>query len=362
MINCTYLHIPFCKSKCPYCAFCSYSTIRLKDEYIEALVKEIKHFYKNNLLKTIYFGGGTPSILDIKDLKKILECFNYDKNTSITIEANPLDLTKEKLQGYKEAGINRVSVGAQSFNNQILKIIGRNHTKEDIINAFRNLEDEGFDNYSIDLMYGLPNQTEKIWQDSIKQAIELDIKHISLYGLKIEEGTKYFKFPPENLPSLDKQADMYETAVKMLCNKYSHYEFSNFAKNINYYSIHNMAYWKRENYFGFGLSASGFIDNKRYTNTFNFKEYIKNPTKKEYKTLNKQQQIEEEIFLGLRLHQGINFEYINKKYNTDIKKKYYSVFNKFIKEGLIEKTNKGVKLTLRGILLSNEVLCEFIQI
>ena len=361
MINCIYLHIPFCKSKCPYCAFCSFILLNKKDEYIDALIKEIKYYYKNNKVKSIYFGGGTPSILEVKDIEKILNCFNYDKNTSITLEANPLDLTKEKTINYKKAGINRISIGIQSFNDDVLKEI-RNHKKTDIINAIENVQNADFENYSIDLMYGLKNQTKEIWQDSIKEAISLKIPHISLYGLKIEPGTKYYKFRPQNLPSLDEQADMYKIAINLLSNNYKHYEFSNFALNENYYSVHNLAYWKWENYFGFGICASGFIQNKRYTNTCNFNEYIKNPIKKEYEMLTLNQQIEEEIFLGLRLNEGINYNDINAKYNIDIYKKYSSLFEKYIKSGFMKKTDNGVKLTVEGILVSNEILCEFIEI
>lgn len=362
MINCTYIHIPFCKTKCFYCSFCSFVSLALKNDYIDALVKEIKFYYKNNYQSTIYFGGGTPSILDICDVERILKCFNYDSNTSITLEANPADLSRAKLIAYKNLGINRISLGAQSFDNDLLKEIGRRHSKSDIYNALDNIKNADFNNFSIDLMYGLPGQTKNIWIDTLKETLKLDIPHISLYGLKLEKGTKFYKFLPKDLPDADIQADMYYLANDMLKEKYIHYEFSNFAENINYISKHNLACWQRKNYYGFGLSASGFFENKRYTNTINIKEYIKNPVDKKYEILSYQQQIEEEIFLGLRLSEGINFDMINKKYNINILKRYGDIFDKYIKTGHMAKTKKGVKLTIKGVELSNEILCEFIEI
>ena len=196
---------------------------------------------------------------------------------------------------------------------------------------------------------------------TIDEAIKLNPKHISTYGLKIEKGTYFEKNKPKNLPDETTQAEMYLVLTEKLKN-YNHYEFSNFAKSEEYFSKHNLAYWTRKNYYGFGLSASGFVNNKRYTNTFNIKEYLKNPINKEYEQLTKENEIEEEIFLGLRLEKGIDFNIINQKYNIDIYKKYEKQFKKFINERLMKKTNNGIKLTLRGILLSNEILCEFIEI
>ena len=361
MINCTYIHIPFCKTKCNYCSFCSFPLINKKDEYIDALIKEIKFHYKNEMQKTIYFGGGTPSILDIYDITKILDCFNRNQNTSITFEMNPNDINEEKLLNLKKIGINRISIGIQSFDDDILKIIGRNHDSDTAISAI-NLVSKYFSDYSIDLIYGLPEQTIKYWNETLEYVIALNIPHISLYGLKIEQGTKFSKFPPENLPSLDVQAAMYKNAIDKLSAKYNHYEFSNFAISKKYYSKHNLAYWKRDNYYGFGLSASGFIGKRRYTNTFNYREYIKNPQFRDFEELSKQKEIEEEIFLGLRLNEGINFNYINQKYGVEIDKKYKNTFDKYIEEGFMEKTKYGVKLTLNGILLSNEILCEFVEV
>ena len=362
MINCAYIHIPFCAKKCKYCSFCSFTLLNKKDIYIEALIKEIKAHYYGETLKTIYFGGGTPSLMDIKDIEKILSQFKYNSDTQITLELNPKDVSIDKLKALYDLNINRLSIGVQSFDDRLLKLMGRNHKTIDVYKVIENAKNIGFNNISIDLMYGLPNQTLSIWEKTLDCALNLDIEHISLYGLKIEEGCYWAKFPPLNLPDIDIQADMQALAFRVLKEKFKHYEFSNFAREEKYYSIHNLAYWLHKNYYGFGLSASGLIQNKRYTNTFNFGDYIKNPIERNFEELTKQQLVEEEIFLGLRLSQGINFSEINRKYNIDIYKTYKNIFDKFLSYNLLEKTADGVKLTLEGVMVSNEVLCEFISV
>lgn len=362
MINCIYIHIPFCQKKCKYCSFCSFELIKEKNSYLNSLIKEIEYFYDNEKTKTIYLGGGTPSLLTCNETERILSLFNTDNKTEITIEVNPNTVDFEKLKQYKSLGINRISVGVQNFDDEILKTIGRNHSKKEIYDCIENIKKANIKNFSIDLMYGLPNQNLKQWEKTLLDAIALNPEHISLYGLKIEKGTYFYKFTPENLPSLDEQAKMYELAQDILKDYYIHYEFSSFAKNEKYTSKHNCAYWKRENYFGFGLSASGFIDDKRYTNTTNLKKYIQNPIKKEYSSLTKQQAIEEEIFLGLRLKEGIDFQHIGNKYGINVYKKYENIFKKFANEGFMEPTKNGIKLTRTGILVSNEILCEFIEV
>lgn len=362
MINCVYIHIPFCEKKCKYCSFCSFSLLKAKNEYIKALNKEIKFFYKNNPLKTIYLGGGTPSLLEISDIEKILKNFNFNSKTEVTIEINPHNISYEKLKAYKELGINRVSIGIQSFDDEILNLIGRTHTTLEALKVIKNIKKAGFDNFSIDLIYGLPNQNINNWINTLNKAIKINPSHISLYGLKIEKGSYFYKYPPKNIADDETQAKMYEIAIDKLKEKYIHYEFSNFAKNENYFSKHNSAYWQCENYYGFGISASGYIEDKRYTNTFNFKDYINDPLNKKYEILSKENKIEEEIFLGLRLTKGINFININNKYNIDIYEIYKKEFDKYLNLNLMEKTQEGVKLTQKGILLSNEILCEFIKI
>lgn len=362
MINCVYIHIPFCEKKCNYCSFCSFNLLKAKNEYINSLLKEVNFLYKNEKLKTLYFGGGTPSLLNENEIEQILKHFNFDSTTEITLELNPHNITIEKIKNLKSLGINRLSIGVQNFDNETLKTIGRTHNNKEIYQVIDFLDKTNFENFSIDLIYGLPNQTLKNWEETLNKAKSINPKHISLYGLKIEKGTYFYKFPPNNLPNLDLQAEMYETAIENLKKDFIHYEFSNFAKEEKYFSKHNSCYWKCENYYGFGLSASGYIENKRYTNTFNFKDYIKNPTSKEYEILSKQEQIEEEIYLGLRLTKGINFKNINEKFNTDIYNLYKKEFDKYLKLNLMQETRDGIKLSTKGILISNEILCDFIKI
>ena len=360
MVNHVYIHIPFCLKKCNYCSFCSFNLLKKKDEYIEALIKEINHFYKKEKIKTLYFGGGTPSLLEADDIKKIADCFNFEDNFEFSLEVNPFNIDEKKLKQFKDISINRLSVGVQSFNDEILKNIGRLHTKNDIFKTLKAIRHVGFDNVSIDLMYGLPSQDLDDWKNTLNIANSLDVEHISLYGLKIEDGTYFKKHPPKDLPNEDMQAIMYEKAIEILKEKYIHYEFSSFAKDENHFSKHNLCYWKKAPYYGFGLSASGYVDNMRYTNTFNYKDYIKNPIDKDFSTLSKQENIEEEIFLGLRFYRGINFKEIDEKYGVDIYKMYKKVVDRFIKSGHIERTDSGIKLTLKGVMVSNEILCEFL--
>lgn len=362
MIESVYIHIPFCVKKCKYCSFCSFNLIKKKNVYIEALLKEINYYYKNEKLKTLYFGGGTPSLLDENEIETILDCFNFDNQTEVTLELNPTNIEKGKLANLKSLGINRLSVGVQTFDNEILSEIGRLHKDNDVFETLEKIKEVGFNNFSIDLIYGLPNQDIKKWEKDLNTALELKPNHISLYGLKIEKGSEYFICPPKNIADDDLQAKMYELAIDKLSENYNHYEFSNFAlKNeLDYSSKHNLTYWNCGNYYGFGLSASGYIEDKRYTNTFNFRDYLNNPIIKKYDILSKQEQIEEEIFLGLRKTKGIDFEKINQKFNIDIEEYYKEQFNKFISLKLMTKTSAGIKLTKAGILVSNEVLCEFL--
>lgn len=358
MINCVYIHIPFCVKKCKYCSFCSFPLLTKKNDYLKALLAEIKYFYKGENLKTIYFGGGTPSLLEKKDILEILSCFNIATDCEITLELNPND--NLKIQDFYETKINRLSVGVQAFDDKTLFDIGRIHSSFDIYKTLELIQKTGFKNYSIDLMYGLPNQTLKTWENTLNEALKLDIKHISLYGLKIEQGSYFAKNRPQNLPDLDLQADMYELAIKKLSEKYIHYEFSNFALSEKYFSKHNLTYWNCEKYYGFGLSASGYLSLGRYSNTFNFAQYLKNPLEKKFISLSSKELLEEEIFLGFRKTDGINFDKINKKLGVDVFKKYEKLFEKFTSYGLMEYTQFGAKLTTRGILVSNEILCEFL--
>lgn len=360
-----YIHIPFCKSKCKYCSFISFKNQEKKLGYLFSLLKEIDYYYKGENLKTLYIGGGTPSILSIDELKKIISKFNFSQNAEITIEINPNDVTFEYLSGLKALGFNRLSMGAQSFNDNILKLIGRRHNSQEIYNAVDLAKKVGFNNISLDLIYGLPNQTIENFEYDLNQLIKLDVQHISLYGLKIDEGCYFYTHQPQNLPNDDTQADMYLLANRITKqNSFEHYEISNYSKP-NYYSRHNTNYWKCGQYYGFGLSAHGYDGDIRYSNYSILEEYLNSPISHEYGTfLTDEIKLEERIFLGLRLAEGINIKEINKDFHIDFNEKYKPQLEKYLSTGHLLKTNIGYRLsnneTSNGFLISNLILSDFI--
>lgn len=362
MIKHAYIHIPFCLRKCNYCSFVSGKNIQDKEPYINALIKEIKKRYNKEKLKTLYLGGGTPSLLEPQDIEKLIFLFDFEKEPEITIEINPETITKDKMRGFALSGINRVSLGVQTFDDNVLNIIGRKHNKKDVIKAVETIKNSNIKNISIDLIYGLPTQTLKMFDNDIKEALSLEVQHISSYGLKIEEESFFGKNPPKNLPDDEKQAEMFLHLCSILkSNNFEHYEISNFSK-AGFNSQHNSAYWRNKNYYGFGLNASGYENNIRYRNTSIFEEYIQNPFIREEETeLSIQEIKEEEIFLALRLKDGVDINNFDKKYQSNFKKDYEKIIEKYSKLGLLEIKNEHCKLTEKGILLSNDIMSEFIN-
>ena len=281
-----YVHIPFCKSKCKYCDFISFSCKESNiKEYFDVLIKEIQNtkYNKNKEVTTIYLGGGTPSVPDSKyivnTLQTIKKVFRISSNAEITIEINPGTITKQKLVDYKNAGVNRISIGLQSTNDRILKLIGRIHNYEQFINTYNLVKEVGYNNINVDLMLGIPTQTEDELIDSVRKVIKLNPNHISIYSLIVEENTEIKKMIDNNkikMISEETERNMYWKTKKMLQkNNFNHYEISNFAKK-GYVSKHNLDCWNQEEYIGFGLSAHSYIDKKRFSNTENFNEYIQN--------------------------------------------------------------------------------------
>lgn len=362
MVQNVYIHIPFCRQKCKYCSFISFPKLESKEKYLLSLRKEIISKYKNEVLNTLYFGGGTPSLLSTDEFKNIIELFNTDNNTEITIEVNPETVNYEYLSELQQTGVNRLSIGCQTFNDVILRIIGRRHDSKQVIDVVKYAKSAGFNNISLDFIYGLPNQTIKDFECDLKKAVELDIQHISLYGLKIDEGCYFCNNRPYNLPDDDTQAKMYLKAIDLLSeHNFQHYEISNFALN-GYESKHNLNYWDNNSYYGFGVAAHGYINGKRYSNPVTLEKYTANPAEpQEIKTLSKQEMLEEEIFLGLRRMKGIDTELINNKYNIDFEKKYKSVLDKYTSSGHLLKTDNGYCLSAKGILVSNYILADFIE-
>lgn len=360
MPNSTYIHIPFCKTKCKYCSFISVCNLEYLTGYVFSLLKEISENYNGEKQNTLYFGGGTPSLLPINLVKKIIDKFNFAKDCEITFELNPDDATEEYFNQLKSLGINRISLGSQTFDDNILKLIGRRHSSDDIKKTVYFAQKTGFENINVDLIYGLPQQNLESIRKDLEEIFNLGIQHISTYGLKIEEESFWGKYPPSELPNDDEQADMYIFINNELEKKqFKRYEISNFAKQ-GFESRHNLNYWNNEEYYGFGVAAHGYVNGIRYSNTPNLKNYLNAPAIHECGNfLTQNEKLEEEIFLGFRKEEGINTKKINEKYNIDFLKKYTKTLEKY-KEFII-KTENGYKFNIEGVLISNIILADFLD-
>lgn len=375
-----YIHIPYCKSKCHYCAF--FSKPQNKDEvpqYFQALhneINSIKELLQNYQIQTIYFGGGTPSLVDpeyiIKTLNIIRKNFNIIPEAEITIESNPDTLTKQSLESYKNSGFNRISIGFQAWQNHILKYLGRTYTNEIFANTIALARQAGFKNINIDLIFGIPNQTLSQWKESLEQVIKLKPQHISCYSLELDKDSvfgklrKMNKFQPAD-ELLDRK--MYHQTIKILKeHNYSHYEISNFAK-LGYECQHNLDFWNGGEYIGFGPSASSYLSNTIITNISDTKKYIShflqheevvsaNLSSKinETHTLNPQQTIIHQLTLNLRLTKGIDIEKFNQKHNINITENYKKQLTQLESQNLIKFTKTHIKLTQKGLDLENRVI------
>lgn len=357
--NC-YVHIPFCSSKCNYCSFVSYPTLERITGYVYSLLKEISVNYSGEPLETLYIGGGTPSLIPIDLLRKIISKFSFSNSAEITIEVNPEDVTEQLIASYLNMGINRISMGIQSLDDKILQIAGRRHTSSRALEAIDIIINSGYENLSVDLIYGLPFQSLESFINDVETLINYSIKHISLYGLKIEEDSAFGKKMPLGLPDDDIQADMYQAVCELLPNKgFLQYEISNFAK-AGFESKHNLNYWNNNSYYGFGVSAHGYVDGFRYYNTSSLSEYMEKPDVTEYAHhVTDKEKLEEAIFLGLRKASGINLESINRQFSINFEEKFASVIDKY-KDQFLVLENGCLKFTTRGFLLSNVILSEFI--
>lgn len=374
-----YVHIPFCLSKCYYCDFASYSDMeQLIEPYINAVCNEIlknSEILSQYTITSIYIGGGTPSYIDAKYIKQILDTLmlftSKEYLDEVTIELNPNSVTKEKMKIYKNAGVNRLSIGLQSTHNNILKTIGRAHKIEDFENALKIANDLSFDNISLDLIYPLPNLTLEEFKDTVDYAISLkdnNIKHISIYNLEIHENTKLAFLLNEGYVSIvdeDTEYEMYKYLKDTLSlNKFNRYEISNYAIK-GYESKHNLKYWNQEQYLGFGSSASSFFGGKRYTNIKDIKEYIKRISNNktlydEYEELDLLSLMKEYIMLSLRKIEGLNKNKFKRKYQKDVYDIFKEEINELKKMGLLEEKKEYIKLTQRGLEVANLVWEKFI--
>lgn len=372
-----YIHIPFCKQKCYYCDFISYSDkCNQISNYIDSLIKEIEGFdFSNYKVTSIYIGGGTPSYVDSKYIKQILTKLHKKvdfKEVEITIEVNPGTVTRKKLQDYKEQGINRISIGLQSTKDRLLRQIGRIHTYQEFLEAYYLAKEVGFKNINVDLMLGLPNQTIQDLKESLNKIIELNPNHVSVYSLIVEEGTKIAKLLQEGkieLPEEEQERNMYWYVKNQLeLNGYHHYEISNFAKEGKE-SRHNMNCWNQEEYIGFGVAAHSYINNVRFSNTSNIEEYIENMNDANYQknvTIEEKQTLEDKrnefMMLGFRKLDGVNISKFKEKFIENPIFLYRDKLNKLSAEGLIEIDLNHIKLTNKGLDFANLVFEEFVTI
>ena len=308
-----YVHIPFCKSRCIYCDFFSTTMLNKREEYVQAVIREAEQRITNDAhIHTIYFGGGTPSMLSVDQLTRVLKAIHPSKAKEITIEANPGDLNVEKLSALRQAGFNRLSIGVQSFRDEELRFLGRRHTAEEARQAVRWAQEAGFENISIDLMYALPNQTMASWQYSIGEALKLNVQHISCYCLTYEPDTQLDRLVREGqVKPADEETEnsMYDVLCEVLkSNGYTHYEVSNFARP-GYYSQHNSSYWNNTPYIGLGAGAHSYDGRTRRANTADLSAYLKRVSSGEQyweeERLTEEQKHMEQIMLGLRTNEGI---------------------------------------------------------
>ncbi len=372
-----YIHIPFCVRKCAYCDFLSYGVeaaneFGIKDihrAYVESVIAELGSYVekcKDRNIATIYIGGGTPSILDSSLILKLLDYvkgnFSVDDNAEITIECNPGTTNIEKFRTYREAGINRLSLGLQSTDNAMLKILGRVHTYEEFLNQYEDAREVGFSNINVDLISALPNQTVDMYIKDLNNIISLNPEHISSYSLIIEEGTRFYDNPEilDHLPSEDDAVRMYELTDEYLKNAgYNRYEISNYAKD-GYESRHNSSYWKLTDYIGVGLGASSYFGGVRYKVHRDFKEYIKGYYHhEEVEEITVNDSMEEFMFLGLRMMEGVRYSDFKKRYGVDIESVYGEVIDKHVKLGNLVRTPSRIRLSTDAIPISNQVFIDF---
>lgn len=385
-----YIHIPFCVKKCAYCDFLSGpADDEKKEEYVKMLIEEIRSCpegVKDYQVVSVFLGGGTPSLLTGEQIGRVLhavrEQFVFDKNAEITMEMNPGTVEKERLLRYRKAGVNRLSIGLQSVNNEELRLLGRIHTWEEFLEAYHMARECGFENINVDLISAIPGQTPESWRHTLKQVMNLVPEHISAYSLILEEGTPFYKKYVEQeacdgpkLPDEDAERQMYwDTEILMEENGYHRYEISNYAKE-GYACRHNLGYWERVPYLGFGIGAaslvpgnlleteSGEADGKmgRYTNPENMEMYARSYKEKFYtQFLTRTEEMEEFMFLGLRKMEGVSKQEFREYFGTNLEDVYKKQIDKLEVMGLLEQNKNRVWLTKRGIDVSNAVFVEFL--
>lgn len=366
-----YIHIPFCVQKCQYCDFLSGpSDQETKARYIEALLAEIQaaQDVETYEIVSVFIGGGTPSVLEAEAIASIMGAiqkkFYFSPEAEITIEANPGTVDLEKLKAYRRAGINRLSLGLQSTDPAELKMLGRIHTYEEFLLSYQWAREAGFHNINIDMMFAIPGQTGESWRSHLRQVAELKPEHISAYSLIIEEGTPFAERELD-LPDEDTEYQMYEDTAEILEEYgYHQYEISNYAKE-GYACRHNIGYWRRTEYLGLGLGASSLYEGRRFSNTRDMKEYLEfsgneERTRRDITELSRNDQIEEFMYLGLRMTEGISEIDFEQNFGQKLKNIYGPVLKKYKETGFLEKDGTNWRFTRKGIHVSNHILADFL--
>ncbi|EHI69686.1 radical SAM family heme chaperone HemW [Streptococcus ictaluri] len=366
-----YVHIPFCTQICYYCDF---SKVFIKnqpvDAYLEALIKEFDSYHIRDL-KTLYIGGGTPTSITAEQLDYLLsnlqKNLNLDMLEEFTIEANPGDLSDDKIEVLKKSAVNRISLGVQTFNDKHLKQIGRSHNEAQIYDTIHKLKAAGFHNISIDLIYALPGQTLEEVKENVSKAIALDIPHLSLYSLILEHHTVFMNKMRRgklNLPTEDLEAEMFDYIIaEMEAHGFEHYEISNFTKK-GFESRHNLMYWNNDEYFGCGAGASGYLNGVRYRNRVPIQHYLKTVSEGNARLseefLTTEEMMEEELFLGLRKKTGVSVQKFQERFDISFQERYGSIVKDLQDQGLLAKDDAFIRMTKRGLFLGDSVAEKFI--
>ena len=373
-----YIHIPFCISKCPYCSFTSFTSEKIPEkEYINAILKEIETRCRETDIPdigTVYFGGGTPSLISPGGISAILSAIaeNFKLiNPEISIEANPGTVNLERLRDYRNAGINRLSIGVQSFNDRLLLNLGRSHNSKEALNTLESAGKAGFDNTGIDLIHSIEGESLQDWEDDLKEAVSLHPEHISAYNLTIEEGTPFHLSQEKGLlylPQEEEQTEMLLTTIEILCSAgYEHYEVSNYAMP-GFRSQHNQIYWNGGDYLGIGVSAHSYIRKGwgiRRANSSNLTEYLnlinnKGTAVVDEEILSKEKAMGETVFLGLRMMEGIVLNDFESRFGTGIETAFTNAVEELRTEGFLIYDKDNLKLTRKGLLFYNDVAIRFV--
>lgn len=372
-----YLHIPFCAKMCHYCDFATYMVKgQPVDDYLDALGTEMALTLAGSPageVETIFVGGGTPTILSSRQMERLLSLVRHyfprrSENLEFTMEANPGTLDREKLTVMREGGVNRLSIGAQSFNDELLRTIGRDHDAAAVLRSLSDARDAGFENVSLDLMFGLPRQTVQMLKETLEMAFALEVQHFSAYALIVEEKTLFAHLQRKGqlpLPSDDEEYDMYQLVRKqMALNGYEQYEVSNFCQK-GFQSRHNTTYWLNEPYYAFGVGAHGYVAGKRYANVRGVKPYIQSlhhnrlPRADHYK-VSRTEDMENTMILGLRMQEGVSLVRFEQRFGVRLMDTYGPIVRELAQKGWLEFDDTTVRLTDQGLLWGNEVFARFL--